>query len=74
MHELETELTVAGGVGVPAGKRREHVAQPWALHDKGGETRVRHGGRLVAFAVWEMRWRGEDSKVNELLAVKQRSK
>lgn len=44
MHEPKTELTVAGSVGVPAGERREEVAQPRALQDEGGETRVRHGG------------------------------
>ncbi|KAJ2975326.1 hypothetical protein NUW58_g8388 [Xylaria curta] len=44
-NEPKAELTVAGGVGVPAGKRRKEVAQPWALQDEGSESRVRHGGR-----------------------------
>ncbi len=55
-HEPKTELTVAGSAGVPAGKRLEEVAQPGALHDKGGETRVRHGGR---WAVGGVRGQGD---------------
>jgi hypothetical protein len=43
----ETQLTVASGVGVPAGERLHEAAQPGPLHDEGREGRVGgHGGRF----------------------------
>lgn len=40
----ETKLAVAGSAHVPLGQRGEHVLQPWALVDKGGEGN--HLGRI----------------------------
>lgn len=53
----QTELPVAGGVGVPVGEGLHPALEPWALHDGGGERRrghvcgigrVRAGGRGAA--------------------------
>lgn len=41
----ETQLTVASGVGVPAGERLHEAAQPGPLHNQGREGRVGGHGR-----------------------------
>jgi hypothetical protein len=39
---LESETSVAGGIGVPVGERSQPTLEPWALDDVTGEGRGRH--------------------------------
>jgi hypothetical protein len=39
---LESETSVAGGIGVPVGERSQPTLEPWALDDVTGERRGRH--------------------------------
>ena len=57
----QTQLAVAGGVGVPGGHGHEHLLQPGPLVDEGSE---RHRGRCVR-VVFDARvdWRDNSSVV-----------
>lgn len=49
---LESESSVAGGIGVPVGEGSHPALEPWALDDVTGERRSRHFESRVSQLTW----------------------